>query len=144
MLQPGTQIASNLFPGFKRSVLRVSIPFKRESTSQDEDHGRPKKPVSLVSIPFKRERVSKGLKFGQHTIKRGFPFPSNGKVHRKSTHQKNYWTPVMFPFPSNGKVHRKTPQYREAVLNLMSFHSLQTGKCIASGASPLRAARAPN
>ena len=39
---------------------------------------------------------------------RAFPFPSNGKVHRKDMCCRQvYRTSLGFPFPSNGKVHRK-------------------------------------
>ena len=86
-----------------------------------------------------------------------FPFPSNGKVHRKSSvgwyllllslvsipfkresasqGTATRWTPreisIVFPFPSNGKVHRKNTILQTLQQMTESFHSLQTGKPIA-------------
>ena len=38
--------------------MDVSIPFKRESVSEQKTGGEPLKETKLVSIPFKRESVS--------------------------------------------------------------------------------------
>ena len=64
-----------------------------------------------------------------------FPFPSNGKPHRK--HIRNHDGSrrlVRFPFPSNRKPHRKSTWFcvlRKA-RKRMRFHSLQTGNLIES------------
>ena len=65
-----------------------------------------------------------------------FPFPSNGKVHRKLQTLDVLQSKLSFPFPSNGKVHRKTKGKSQTAAKLrdIGFHSLQTGKCIASSA----------
>ena len=168
---------------------KVSIPFKRESASkaiwrkvcgcrrcefQFPSNGkvhRKKKagwytesifPV-IVSIPFKRESASKvdedwDVLMLTHCE---FPFPSNGKVHRKGPSKNGFPRFIEFPFPSNGKVHRKLhsprrsqrqkrvsiPFKRESASKVRKklfpatsiryraktcFNSLQTGKCIES------------
>ena len=93
----------------------------------------------LVSIPFKRESVSKD-KIVDHVVKMSAPsesnkfqFPSNGKVYPKY-----YTTPfdllqvILFQFPSNGKVYPKSIRLitQTGWVWLVSFNSLQTGKCI--------------
>ena len=46
----------------------VSIPFKRESASQEEQVGRQKDPDLTVSIPFKRESASQASGCEGHTL----------------------------------------------------------------------------
>ena len=65
-----------------------------------------------------------------------FPFPSNGKVYCKAApavQQVRAQDLIVFPFPSNGKVYYKIMlMCLIGTLYLICFHSLQTGKCIAS------------
>ena len=86
VLQPGTRIASNLFTGFKRSVLRVLIPFKRERAVQG---------CNAYSIVTWNNSRFNSLQTGKHIasgawhdsylpLLRMFQFPSNGKAHRKT------------------------------------------------------------
>ena len=62
-----------------------------------------------------------------------FPFPSNGKPHRKSVALPVAWESVpKFPFPSNGKVDSKSHLNVLFTRQVFRFHSLQTGKWIPS------------
>ena len=95
--------------GYVLSVW-VSIPFKRESVSQEGTANfRESKWHSKVSIPFKRESVSQGAFAAMKDIE-----------HH------------LFQFPSNGKVYLKfSAQIRIGMKEIVgSFNSLQTGKCI--------------
>ena len=116
-------------------IPTVSIPFKRESVLQ-AILGFSTPSATIVSIPFKRESVSQvGGKLSLYrTSFFGFPFPSNGKVYsKKQEEEKANARKVTFPFPSNGKVYRKMPrQFTSPLRRTFCFHSLQTGKCIAS------------
>ena len=68
-----------------------------------------------------------------------FPFPSTGKVYCKLvTAVRSSVFNSKFPFPSNGKVYSKTMSKYENSDNFRSFHSLQTGKCIASNLNQTR------
>ena len=141
-LQTGTRIARDLYHQVRNNHLWVSIPFKRERASQGLDiisnmgfvdrfqfpsNGNAHRKVSRlsavgvyeqdgVSIPFKRERASQGLDKWTAQKQRG-----------------------MFPFPSNRNAHRKHLLTR-AIKKWFNhcFHSLQTGKGIASHISPAR------
>ena len=64
----------------------VSIPFKRESVSQVPTLIPLTLPLTLVSIPFKRESVSQVravVKGKRVLVIVGFQFPSNGKAYHK-------------------------------------------------------------
>ena len=91
----------------------VSIPFKRESASQERgQHDKVARYGEYFSIPFKRENGAQAL-LGDYRLSQTiteFPFPSNGKPDRKSRFSK-----------------------RVKPTRAQSFHSLQTGKCIVSG-----------
>ena len=89
-LQTGKPIASISIVNAQWNYLRVSIPFKRESLSQE--------------------------RYGWRIWKRQ----------------------IMFPFPSNGKAYRKQADEILKNIKYKSFHSLQTGKPIASDTYPNR------
>ena len=68
------------------------------------------------------------------TIEVEFPFPSNGKVYLKGLVYDIPVRVIKFPFPSNGKVYLKG-KHRVLMMQMLSFHSLQTGKCISRNTS---------
>ena len=153
-LQTGKHTESISSAGYRHPTLRVSIPFKRESTLKvDIDWGIKKLLVCFNS-----------LQTGKHTERETFPsanterlkfqFPSNGKAHWKSPKRRNgssrlssvsipfkrestlkVSTKVVkrkviltFQFPSNGKAHWKWTSRRLYIRRWTSFNSLQTGK----------------
>ena len=65
----------------------VSIPFKRETTSQ-EAHLYGASTIQHVSIPFKRETTSQVIEEGVIVMYTSpqFPFPSNGNAEQKVIH----------------------------------------------------------
>ena len=143
-----------------RSV--VSIPFKRESVSkvkmiregivyqpkfQFPSNGKVypklKSPWQdeknyKVSIPFKRESVSKGDIEKMNLVPRSieFQFPSNGKVYPKTTETVSpvaVSSLVSIPFKRES-VSKDSDIAQGLIGNVVSFNSLQTGKCIQSWA----------
>ena len=87
--------------------------------------------ATSVSIPFKRETTSQVFTDPvPHVAIIAFPFPLNGNAHRKehlAGHNPNQFT-EKFPFPSNGNAHRKDSKLKSPHRNgLNRFDSLQTG-----------------
>ena len=133
-LQTGKHIWTKSITHSALCMLSVSIPFKRESISEQKGDKNEKHHYERVSIPFKRESISelcwRTTKERRHAGK--FQFPSNGKAYlngknfeifpvrdRNSFNSlqtgKHIWTPAML-------VSGKLTQNR--------FNSLQTGKHI--------------
>ena len=150
--------------------MQVSIPFKRETTSQEAEQSAVAE-LLRVSIPFKRENGAQVNESEVLTDEDLFPFPSNGNAEHKpeyyavtlestwgfhslqtgnqstsdtgksqapataSFHSlqtgnqstRGIWNlhangPGLFPFPSNGKPHRKTVSHpSERYLSLVSI-----------------------
>ena len=140
-----------------RELGLVSIPFKRESVFKGQASEALKERHTSVSIPFKRESVFKAQNAAIFHTAPSFQFPSNGKVYSKRRHPRSpspikrvsipfkresvfkeeisegLWRMLLFQFPSNGKVYSKFwcwELFRQCLL--LSFNSLQTGKCIQS------------
>ena len=93
---------------------RVSIPFKRESVSQDFIHELKEDSIFIrVSIPFKRESVSQvDTRRAEGRHKAGFNSLQTGKCisSPKWSHPNPCAQNSLFQFPSNGKVYLKDSQ----------------------------------
>ena len=107
------KLSLTLFTFVFMSVL-VSIPFKREGVSQDENE-KPSVDTGPVSIPFKREGVSqvKSIYNQINQPYRSFNSLQTGRCITRSTYG---FYPVgydiVFQFPSNGKVYHKRPHFK--------------------------------
>ena len=92
----------------------------------------------VQAFPFPSNGKTHGKTDGQPKTRKevaAFPFPSNRKVHGKTRELEASVTSVLkFPFPSNGNAHRKPAVFLYLIIPQFnqSFHSLQTGKHIAS------------
>ena len=92
----------------RNRMLCVSIPFKRESVSEQVQRGLGGQSCwELVSIPFKRESVSEHTPNGDFARgQRRFQFPSNGKAYLNYADTlKLSLEHFQFQFPSNGKAY---------------------------------------
>ena len=113
------------------SSMFVSIPFKRESISKDNESIDSNHHHPSVSIPFKRESISKGdgntalrsqRKGGFNSLQTGKAYPKFKRIQKMANSRK-------FQFPSNGKAYPKKP-LKGLWNNVICFNSLQTGKHI--------------
>ena len=112
------------------SLLKVSIPFKREGTFRRSPGPRRRRAL-CVSIPFKREGTFRpNFRAKRDFAGAGFQFPSNGKAHSDRQRQRRTRRHALcFNSLQTGR-HIQTTieagQYREG----MCFNSLQTGRHI--------------
>ena len=72
-------------------MIRVSIPFKRESIYKDAGDLPAYTPIQEVSIPFKRESIYKVPEMISVETVETFQFPSNGKAYTKRPYFAPSW-----------------------------------------------------
>ena len=134
-LQTGKCIQStgqSVFCGEKRWV---SIPFKRESVSKEENR-------TTTSSAMYVERFN-SLQTGKCIQSRGFvkfigavkafQFPSNGKVSPKSAMVADVWDSIQYvSIPFKRESVSKGIDLGQKLASKNSFNSLQTGKCLQS------------
>ena len=117
----------------------VSIPFKRESASQQVTELRAHNFIGFpeVSIPFKRESASQlaQAKEEANRFGRKFPFPSNGIARLNATANRrinrNYSIGVSIPFKRDSASQRRRARIGRLAEG-GSFHSLQTGERVST------------
>ena len=86
------------------------FPFPSNGKAEHKSHRQraTRATVERVSIPFKRETTSQAqLCLEPETRRSAFRFPSNGNAYRKRAAEIGDSQVEMFRFPSNGKPHRK-------------------------------------
>ena len=114
-------------------IRRVSIPFKRESVSKGYTQDGNQGILNNVSIPFKRESVSQAgdTRYGEAYTQVSIPFKreSVSQVRELGGDPDETWK-VSIPFKRESV--SQGAQGSVNIANGFRFHSLQTGKRIAS------------